>query len=281
VPSYYCWDVTRFVAARAPIVVYACGPTSVRFPREIDSDDLLLVASYFGTEPAVPAIDPEQLVLDTSHDPLAEWQADYEAAWVFGSLRKCLPLAEGGYAHSRQAAGELLRGLENTNDSRTEAARGAEAMAKKALWAAGSASSDKEVWYLALQEHEAAFEGLDPALMQPETLQRLQRLPVNRWRKDRLHNLNYLRQLFGASAVATPLPGTYGLPLLFPTVESARETERRLLEQHIYPARIWPQPIDAPQEDLYVADRLILLHTDYRYCERDMERIASVLLESS
>jgi hypothetical protein len=276
-PSYYCRDVTHYIAQMLPVLTYPCRPTAPRLPSEIPPADLLLVASYFGAEPAHAQVPSAQLVLDITHDPLADWVPAYPAGWLFGSLRKTLPLPEGGFALAGQGGGPRLATPTPSVDSRLVVTRGAQAMLEKSRWIEGAGTTPKDSWYPALQAHESAMAALAPAAMQPESLDLLRRLPVRLWRTQRLANLRALRDALSAEMLAHALPATFGLPLVLPDADVAEATRKDLIRQGIYPALIWPQPDRASPEDSDLAERILLLHTDYRYTSTDMHRVAAIL----
>ena len=122
-PSYYCWDVTHYIAQWIPVVTYPSRPPVAPLPAEIPGDDLLLVISYFGARPQRSTAPSHQVILDVTHDPLAEWVPDYGAGWLFGSLRKSLPLPEGGFAYSSLRSAAHLEATHPTVESRRIVAR--------------------------------------------------------------------------------------------------------------------------------------------------------------
>lgn len=279
-PSYYCWDVTRYVAQWIPVVTYPCRPPMAPLPAEVPGDDLLLVTSYFGATPQRSTAPIHQVILDVTHDPLAEWVPDYGAGWLFGSLRKTLPLPEGGFVYSSLRSAAHLEAPHARLKSSRIVSRGAEAMSAKRRWIDGHGAVSKEAWYHSLQEHEAAISTLQPAAIQVETLDLLRKLPIRRWRHQRLENLRVLRDSLTAAVQRLALPSTFGVPLVLADRESAEKARRMLTRQRVYPARLWPQPDDSPFADLNLADRMVFLHTDHRYGARDMERVAAVVNEA-
>jgi hypothetical protein len=277
VPSYYCWDVTRYITQWIPVVTYPCRPTHALLPGTVPPDDLLLVTSYFGSAPPRVALPTCRVVLDTTHDPLAEWIPAFGSEWVFGSLRKTLPLAEGGFAYPTSRLAEHLDAPPCTAESRAVVAQGVEAMLEKSRWVDGQETLPKEAWYLAFQQHESAICAQQPAAIQPESVDLLQRLPVRRWRDQRLQNLRALRDALDADLLTLALPSTYGLPLVLPDSDCADRMRRTLISDRVYPARLWPQPEIAPTGDVDLASRMLFLHTDHRYDFGDMQRVAGIL----
>ncbi len=276
-PSYYCSEVTRYVQRNTPIRVYPCNPTDQSLPSDIPPDDLLLIVSYFGAEPPAHSLDPSQVVLDTTHDPLAPWIDDYRAGWVIGSLRKTLPLPEGGFAHSSRSTSPSLAEPRPSDESRQVAQQGAVAMITKARWLAGDPSTDKDEWYRELQQHEDAFDRLDPASLLPENEQLLRSLPVKSWRQVRLSNLAFLREHLPPLRWAVQLPATYGLVLVCISQEVADTVRGKLVSQGVYPARLWPQPEGSREPDTDLANRILVIHTDHRYTRTQIAGVVQLL----
>ena len=132
-PSYYCPDVVRTLLSLAPslpleLQTYPAAPPSppdlTRVP--LAPGDLLLLVDLFGLHGAPPLAvrdDPAPapvpapasavaargrrfragilppgvtLIEDHTHDPLSLWARTSTADWCFASLRKTLPLPDGG-----------------------------------------------------------------------------------------------------------------------------------------------------------------------------------------
>lgn len=275
VPSYYCWEVTQYIQRTWPISVYPCNPTSQCLPSTIPPDDLILVVSYFGMEPPSHSVNPEQVILDVTHDPLAPWIDTYTAGWVVGSLRKTLPLPEGGFAYS--SAPPIVVEALHSDESRRAAQRGTEAMTMKARWLADDPKTTKDEWYQALQQHEATFERLAPARMQPENERLLHTFPVESWRTTRLSNLTYLREACLPLAWAQAPLATFGLVLVTDSPELTETVRRQLVGQGVYPARLWPQPAGSSESDRELAARILVIHTDHRYTRENMAHVGQVI----
>ncbi len=105
VPSFFCTGVAELLAADAPLAWYRHLPDE-RGPR-LDSlavrpGDVVLAQNLFGRDDRAPwdawiRDHPDVIVVeDHSHDPLSDWARTSTAAFAVASLRKTLPLPDGG-----------------------------------------------------------------------------------------------------------------------------------------------------------------------------------------
>ena len=109
VPSYFCMGVAETIAERVPIAWYRHLPDG-RGPhwgtlRARDGDVVLAQNLFARDEPApwaawIEAHPGIPVIEDHSHDPFSAWAAASTAAYVVASLRKTLPLPDGGLVWS-------------------------------------------------------------------------------------------------------------------------------------------------------------------------------------
>ena len=111
VPSYFCVGVAAALSAELPIAWYRHLPDGLG-PRwdtlRVRDGDVVLAQNLFGREVAGPwrawiAAHPGVPVIeDHSHDPFGDWTRHSTAAYAVASLRKTLPLPDGGLLWSPQ-----------------------------------------------------------------------------------------------------------------------------------------------------------------------------------
>ena len=109
-PGYYCPDVVGTLLPLALAVplelrTYPAPPPGLpdlaRIP--LAPGDLLLLVNLFGLHGAstTPRLPPGVVLIeDHTHDPLSRWARTSTADWCFASLRKTLPLPDGGVVWS-------------------------------------------------------------------------------------------------------------------------------------------------------------------------------------
>jgi hypothetical protein len=105
VPSYFCMGVAEAMAARMPIAWYRHLPDG-RGPRwdtlRARDGDVVLAQNLFGRDHGGPWDDWMRahrgvtVVEDHSHDPLSGWARTSTAPYAIASLRKTLPVPDGG-----------------------------------------------------------------------------------------------------------------------------------------------------------------------------------------
>lgn len=270
VPDYYCWDVTDYLRQRLEVVVYESSPVRQRLPEDTAPGDVLLIPSYFGRRPPPPGPTHGPVILDVTHDPLAPWIDGYPADAVVGSLRKTLPLPEGGFMMLRSPQRPQLASDELP---RTAVAAAAEAMSLKLHWIHGKGQVGPEVWYPLLRHHEELISEFEPSGVQPATVRAAKRLPAAEMRLARLRNLSFVEdRLAGAlPAGMSTLDNSYGLIVLVQSPVLRDELRTRLIAAEIFPAVLWALPPAASVDSRAFADRMLMLHTDYRYGRNDME----------
>ena len=142
VPSYFCLGVAEALAAEIPIAWYRHLPDG-RGPRwetlRVAPGDLVLAQNLFGREERAPwdtwsGAHPEVTVVeDHSHDPFSGWVRESTAAYAVASLRKTLPLPDGGLLWSPRGL-DLPRAVgEESSGAHLKLA----AMLLKAAWLSG------------------------------------------------------------------------------------------------------------------------------------------------
>lgn len=105
VPSYFCIGVVQALSAEVPIAWYRHLPDG-RGPRwetlRPAAGDIVLAQNLFGRDVHAPwdawmrAHPDITVVEDHSHDPFSTWARTSTAAYAVASLRKTLPLPDGG-----------------------------------------------------------------------------------------------------------------------------------------------------------------------------------------
>jgi hypothetical protein len=104
VPEYFCQDVVAaFARPGLELRPYPDHPLRgvPDFPAA-RRGDVILVTNYFGLRPAfeAPRRDGVEIIEDHSHDPSSPWAESSTADFCVASLRKTIPVSDGGVAWS-------------------------------------------------------------------------------------------------------------------------------------------------------------------------------------
>lgn len=281
-PSYYCHDVLAAARRELDVELYAWTPFA-EAPTIVTAGpgDVVLSLAPFGLPPTVRAVGGP-LIEDHTHDPLAPAARWSRADYALASLRKTMPLPDGGVAWSpigRDVPPEMLVTVRHA----TAALARLSAMSLKHAYLAGD-GVDKTVFRALAIRGERTIAVGPPSGISPYSRARLGTIPLAGWRWARRRNLASFRDALGrpdgVSLVATPFAAT----LVLATPEVRDRVRAGLIAARIYPAVLWPldHPAvhDVPAASRALASRILSIHCDQRYGPDDMRRVAAAVREA-
>jgi hypothetical protein len=290
-PSYFCEDVVA--AARTSgirVSLYADGPwTEVPLAAlaEVEPGDVVLVADYFGHRASLAAAIGSLpagcvSISDHTHDPWSPAAFEKGADYCFASLRKTLPLPDGGVLWSHRHALPSPPSRDASHETLAESR--AEGMRLKAAYLRGE-RVEKEAFRARFTESEPRFATAPPAAMSEVGQALLSQMDVQALRSARRPNHATLLDLLRAADRLEALhpdvgaDAPLGLVIVCETASDREALRSRLIQARIYPAVLWTRPESHPfPRDLDHASRMLLIHCDSRYVEADLVRVADVCL---
>lgn len=297
IPSYYCQDVVAsLLIAGVDGAVYRDGPTEVAGEAAVEasSGDVVLRVNYFGLR-GVPPVgasamkDGVEIIEDHTHDPWSEWAWQSEADWCIASLRKTLPIPDGGVLWSPR--GHMLPPSAPVTPERVGAsAEKLTAMVLKNFYLSGRTVAKESFRRLAVAGESRIALG-DVSGMTLWTKNLLSTLPINAWRKTRTTNHRVVTDAFERLDWLSVLPREPGREvcpfsavLVFKSEALCGFVRRRLIEAQVYPAILWPlnEPIldGVPEDHRGLSRRSLSIACDMRYNEPEMVRVASLIRRS-
>lgn len=279
VPSYYCQDVLVPLRAHVTLEVYPHSPTAPAREVVAGASDVVMVASLFGM-PLPRAISAGgAIVEDHTHDPLSRSSIASGGDFAFASLRKTLPLPDGGVLWSPRGL-DLPPQADLTLDHDRAALDRLAAMTLKRHYLGGEAVAKDELRALAMRGEDAIGRG-EVSGMSSFSRIRLETLPGAVWRECRAANLLAFRAAFGEPDGVTMLDAPFAAMLIFDSQELRDGVRAALIEARVYPTVYWPLDDPAvdgiPESDLDLSHRILSIHCDYRYTTADMQRVAREL----
>ncbi len=284
-PSYFCMGVAEALSADTPIAWYRHLPDG-RGPQppRAAAGDVVLAQNLFGRDEAGPwnawmRAHPEVTVVeDHSHDPLSGWARTSEAAYAVASLRKTLPVPDGGLLWSPRGLGLPHPGGAESAGAHLKLA----AMLLKAAWLDGLPIAKDDFRELQ-QRGEHDLLGSDgPASAFTVTV--LPLLDVDGIRKRNIEN---------ARALCACLPertdgwrvlgaGPFRVQLVCPDEEVRDALLGHLAVRRIFAPVHWRQDRtglwSGDDEAAGLAETMLTVPVDHRCSAADVRRIAEVLL---
>ncbi|HWS39480.1 MAG TPA: hypothetical protein VN408_42890 [Actinoplanes sp.] len=282
VPSYFCMGVAEFLSHRMPISWYrhlpgGAGPDFGTL-RAVDGD-VVLAQNLFGCEDGGPwnswmLAHPEVPVIeDHSHDPFSSWACASTASYVVASLRKTLPVPDGGLLWSP-------RGLdlpEPAGPPSEGASLKLAAMLLKGAWLDGRPVPKEYFRRLQTTGEGRLLGSAGPASAVTTAL--LPLLDISGVRSSSALNAAEVAAALGVKA------GGFRVQLMCPSAVDRDELLAALAGQGIYAPVHWRQDRDGfwsgdtLAADL--ADRMLTLPVDHRCGPGDLRRIAEAVKSGS
>jgi hypothetical protein len=273
VPTYYCPEVVDDLRRVTEVRRYRASPEGDVAEPGADNRDAVLLASYFGERPAQVGLEAAARIIDATHDPLATWLDGVNADYVVASLRKTIPLPDGGMAWSprglslpepRPAGDRQLAGVGHMLS----------AMSLKSAYLAGK-PIDKTAYLELFTLADRYFQDTEPGEMSPFSRSVLPTFPLQRWRQQRMDNIAAATVALQGLSLVHVLPSTFGVVLRFECHALREAVRSALIAQSIFPAVLWDlSNEDVPEAHTQLARRMLFVHADFRWTRADMDKAA-------
>lgn len=288
VPEYYCQHVVAaLVRPDLELLPYPDHPlgTAVELP-PARPGDAVLVSNHFGLRAAwqAPGEDGVQIVEDHSHDLISRWARTSRADFCIASLRKTLPLSDGGVVWSPR--GHALPVVGPPDGQRREAAGlKLSAMLLKSMYLDGLPADKAAFRELARRGEEGLAREAVTSISEVSRVV-VDAFDLEAWRDARRRNVEALHaHLAGVAGLRMPDPAdpdgvAFSGLLVLDGPEHRERLRQRLLQARIYPAVLWALErtvLPVCDEARDVSRRILSIHCDGRYDLSDIARIAEVV----
>lgn len=291
VPEYFCYDVIASLKeAQLELLFYAdypgCredGKTLEAIQRNgfLKQGDAVLRVNYFGTRSYrcieklnVPVVE------DHTHDLMGSWAINSRADWCIASLRKSLPIPEGGMLWSPLGL-PLPKAPKVSAENERIATIRWKAMKLKAGYLAGECI-EKAIFRAGLVDTEEYFDRAEVCALDRESTEYLKLFDIRGWYRKKKENWELLRDIRkeGVRVISPEDMGCYpfSLVLLFDSLDERDRVRKDLIAHQIYPAILWTIrhcPVDG---EVFAFSRgMLSIHCDGRYTKEEILQMRSII----
>lgn len=288
VPSYFCPRVIQTIEeAGWDCPRYADTPVSIPYGRPpcIRPGDVVLRMNFFGWRGADAISGSHELkcdvIEDHSHDPYGAWARGSQAAYCVVSLRKTIPIPDGGWLWSplRQ---ELPSPGGPSEAHMLAAGLKISGMILKQHYREGVPIL-KSSFRKCLLDGEALLGTGPTGGMHPVSRSILHPSFLLKLAEQRHKNLRTLRKQLprlNAFSPVSELPedcSPFALVLRFDSLEQRERVKNHLIDSRIYPSVLWSLPHAKDPMTVDFGNRSLTIPCHYQYSERDLARTAETL----
>lgn len=301
-PGYFCQEVAAALGEILPLAAYDDTPLHVSATLPTDllrPGDVVLWVDFFGLRAgpfACSGLNGVEVIEDYTHDPWAPGAWRSAADWCVASLRKTLPVPDGGVLWSPRGH-DLPTAVPVTAQRRLASLEKLAGMHLKNLYLAGH-RVEKDAFRALARAGEQCIAAGEVSAMPVWTAELLKTFPVRQWRERRGRNFALLHAglaVLDGISVLIPSgdggddtwPPAQGVPfscvLVFDTPERREAVRRALIARRVYPAVLWPLEAPAlpgiPPAAVDLSRRTLSLNCDMRYTADDMEEVGAIVRE--
>lgn len=285
VPEYFCYDVIESLKEAglelAFYVDYPGNNDNLNLNVNIRAGDALLRVNYFGlrgyrsTEKLmVPVVE------DHTHDLIGDWAINSHADWCIASLRKSLPVPEGGMLWSPMGL-KLPKAPVASEENEKIAAIRWDAMKLKARYLAGE-DVEKAAFRAGFVDTEEYFDRAEVCALDAGSQEFLKAFDIRDWYNRKWENWELLRDIKkeGVRVLRPENRGCYpfSLILVFMTGEKRNRVRKALIEKQVYPAILWSIPHCPADGELFqFSNGMLSIHCDARYTKEEILQMKSII----
>ncbi|WP_346883539.1 hypothetical protein [uncultured Algibacter sp.] len=279
-PSYYCQEVIQYVKELSiKIKIYNFNPFLDFSETNININDeggnVVINVDFFGVvKNSFSNIKNVVLIDDLTHNlrSIKESKADF----IFGSLRKEIPIPTGGFISTRKQQ-KLPKGNKN-NLALTIVIQKLTAMYLKKRYLEGVTSDKNTYRELFIASEDSLQCELKDSRLPKISNALLKDLNITKILKAKNKNIKVaLTSLKIDKKIVLNNNKKKGAGLVFKLSSKKERNDLKayLVKNNIYPAILWPK--QSSKRDVEIENRVLFLHLDYRYDINDVKYIVNKL----
>ena len=290
-PEYFCYDVIASLKeAGLNLMFYHDRPDDHSDSDTLDNlqrkghflpTDAIMRVNYYGTRKfrSTEKLPVAAVVEDHTHDLIGDWPIHSTADWCIASLRKTLPIPEGGMLWSPMGL-KLPAAPALSEENEKIAASRWEAMKLKARYLGGEAV-EKAEFRKGYFDTEEYFDHAPVSALDKASQEYLKTFDIRSWYNQKRNNWELLRDIKkeGVRVITPENMGCYpfSLVLLFDNPNERDRVRKALIEHQIYPAVLWNVPDSASDEVKSFSKRMLSIHCDARYTNEDIFQMKTII----
>ena len=287
-PMYFCYDVIDSLRAEGVELAFYTDHPDYKDDRKTNEvischfreGDAILRMNYFGLrsfrnseEVTIPIVE------DHTHDLIGGWALKSNADWCIASLRKSLPIPEGGILWSPIGL-KLPKQPDVSVENERIATIRWESMKLKTRYLANEVV-DKTAFRKGFVDTEEYFDRAEVCALDKRSQRYLETFDVREWYNRKRENWELLCDIKG-DGVRVLRPENMGcypfsLILVFMTGEERSRVRKELIEKQIYPAILWNVPKPTEGEVFQMSNGILSIHCDARYTKDDILRMKNII----
>lgn len=284
VPEYFCYEVIESLKqAGLKLMFYSDYPGNddANLNKVVRPSDAVLRVNYFGTRSyrSLEKLSVAAVIEDHTHDLIGDWPIHSTADWCLASLRKTVPISEGGILWSPIGL-KLPMAPESSDENEKVATIRWEAMKLKSRYLAGE-GVEKAEFRKGYVDTEEYFDRAPVCALDKKSQDFLKTFDIRSWYNRKRENWELLKDIKknGVRVITPENMGCYPFSwvLLFDNPDERDRVRKALIEHQIYPAVLWNVPDTVSEEVKNFSHRMLSIHCDARYTKEDIFQMKTII----
>ena len=285
IPEYFCYEIVEAIKSTGiQVMFYPDAPglddTAIVEKLCYEKNDVLLRMNFFGLRSYRDNSSiPIEVIEDHSHDIKGNWVCNSNADWCFASIRKTLPVPEGGVLWSPKQH-RLPEQPVQTEENISLAEKRWKAMKFKRDYLqnnTGSKDDFRELYF----ETENAFEKLPLSDLTEDCKAYLVGFDISSWSKQKNRNWKILSEI-QSDRIQILLPEdkecyVFSFVFLLNTEHQREQVRQYLIKNKLYPVVLWSIPEENSRNAVNFSKRMLSIPCDARYTGADITEMRYIL----
>ncbi len=287
IPSYYCYDFISSVKEYCNIEVYEYTPfddiSEAIGKIKYKGNDAIIIPNFFGASDAEYDLPDCVIIEDHSHDLISDWAINSKADWCFASIRKSLPVADGGILWSPKSL-PLPPPPEHTSEGEILAEDRYFAMNLKAKYLNGE-DIKKEAFRKLYISTENKLNILPISSISHKSYKIVASLDIAKWydmKKQNwifaIDNIIYndrVQSICSINEIENKHP--FAIVLKCSSHEIREILRGELIRNSIYPAVLWSIPNEDVIASYNLGETMLSIHCDGRYSMAQIKTMIDII----